>query len=363
MDEQQEASLAYSDKLVLNTRKIEFERGELLKKLISLNPTAIEPVVAYMRTEFALHRDALPDMRQPFETSESIEEQETTKIFYVLDRLDELHYRLYHGLLNNELFDELSLNEVDLMVNLLIAEYSHVYSADYSQLDNAVDYIPELFWNHDLQEEIKDFLCNPSEPLSDKLSHMLMSGTVVHKVSIDGDVFNVVNVKSFSELIALEIRNIIARPSDFRKCVKCEVCGRLFYPRQGRKKSQGTVICDLCECDDEFEKSSKTTYKSLKTYLNRYGIPGESIYQKYHAKVDELLKKYRPINDLGRFKDELTAYNDSIREDTKGLRIHDKTLRTKPLCKVCRMCKGFQNLNLFFCREKSFAHAHIQGIH
>jgi len=324
LDEQQEASLAYNDKLVLNTRKIEFERGELLKKLVSLNPEAIEPVVSYMRTEFALHRDAMPDMR---EVSEPIEEQETTKIFYVLDRLDELHYRLYHGLLNNELFDELSLNEVDLMVNLLIAEYSHVYSADYSQLDNANDYIPELFWNHDLQEEIKDFLCNPSEPLSDKLSHMLMSGTVVHKVSIDGDVFNVVNVKSFSELIALEIGNIIARSSDFKKYVKCAVCDKLFLPKQGRKNSQRKIVCDLCACNDEFDKFSKLMYNRIKTYVNRNGIPAESIYQEYPDKVNELLKKYRPINDLDGFMDELTAYYNGIREDTKGYHIHDRDFK------------------------------------
>lgn len=324
LDEQQEASFSYTDKLMLNTRKVEFERGELLKKLVSLNPKAIEPVVSYMRTEFALHRDAMPDMR---EASDSIEEQEATKVFYILDRLDELHYRLYHGLLDNELFDELSLNEVDLLVDLLIAEYSHVYSADYLQLDNADDYIPELFWNHDLQEEIKDFLCNPSEQLSDKLSDILMSRITVHKVSIDGVVSNAVNVKSFSELIALEIKNIIARSSDFRKCVKCEACDKLFYPKQGRKNGQNKNLCDLCTCDDEFDKFARKIYKSLKTYLNRNGIPAESIYQEYHAMVDELLKKYRLINDLDRFKDELTAYYEGIREDTKGYRIHDRDFK------------------------------------
>lgn len=324
LDEHQEASFSYSDNLTLNAQKIEFERGELLKKLVSLNPKAIEPVVSYMRTEFALHRDAIPDMRK---ISESIEEQETSKIFYILDRLDELHYRFYHGLLNNELFDELSLNEVDLLVNLLIAEYSHVYSADYSQLNNADDCIPELFWNHDLQKEIKDFLCSPSEPLSDKLSDILMSGVSVHKVSIDGVVSDVVNIKSFSELIALEIGNIIARPSDFRKFVRCEVCGKLSYPKQGRKKSQGKIMCDLCSCNDEFDKFCKITYNRLTTYLNRYGISGESIYTQYHAKIDELLKKYRPISDLDRFKDELTAYYEGIREDTKGYRIHDRDFK------------------------------------
>ena len=325
LDEYREASYSYNDKLVLNAQKVEFERGDLLKKLVSLNPKAIEPVIAYMRTEFALHRDALPDMR---ETSDSIEEQEATKVFYMLDRLDELRYRLFHGLLNNELFDEFSLNEMDLLVDLLTAEYSHVYSADYLQLDNADDYIPELFRNHDLQEEIKDFLCNPSKPLSDKLSDMLMSGVTTHKVSVDGVISNVVNVKSFSELIALEIGNIIARPSDFRNFVRCEVCGKLFYPKQGRKKTQNKIICDICACDDEFDKFSKTTYKRLKTYLNRYGIPAESIYQKYHAKVDELLKKYRPTHDLDGFMDELNIYYDGMREDTKGYRIHDRDFRS-----------------------------------
>lgn len=324
LDEYQEVSFSYSDNLTLNAQKVEFERGELLKKIVSLNPKAIEPVVSYMRTEFALHRDALPDMR---EASDSIEEQEETNIFYMLDRLDELHYRLYHGLLNNELFDELSLNEVDMLVNLLIAEYSHVYSADYSQLDNADDYIPELFRNNDLHEEINDLLCNPSKPLSDKLTDMLMSGYTVHKVSIDGTVSDVVNVKSFSELIAVEIGNIIARPSDFRKFVRCEVCGKLSYPRQGRKKSQGKIMCDLCSCNDEFDKFCKITYNRLTTYLNRYGISGESIYTQYHAKIDELLKKYRPIDDLDRFKDELTVYYEGIREDTKGYRIHDRDFK------------------------------------
>ena len=138
VQEYEEKNIEYTNGVVLSTSKVEFERGELLRKVVSLNKRAIEPVVTYLRTEIALHRDAISEFSQEYVMPDSVRtllechgiqlqketfaDREEAEIYYKIDRLEELHYQIYHRLIQNMPFESLqsfSQNEVDLISQIL----------------------------------------------------------------------------------------------------------------------------------------------------------------------------------------------------------------------------------------------------
>lgn len=350
----EEKKFVYDGKLTLTTQKYTFERGELLLKLVSLNMDAIRPIVAYLSKEIQQHQEALPDINAEWEIPETVKElvkelsprnkrernknpqqidketeeyvrREEDKIFYTLDRMQELHYQAFHRLIREmpfEISESFSINEVDLIVDLLMSECIHIYKDDYFRLSDKDLYIPRIFWDDELKERIKGFLCNPKDYPTEEINLMLAEGAKKSLVKANGETFQLVNIKSFDELIAFEVENIVARPSDFRKCVRCEVCSRLFYKKSGKGKN----ICDyrfkdriLCAnvIDDEFDKYWRNIYNNLKSLLNRYKLPTKEIYKKFHQKVNELLEKYREKNDFEVFKAELDEYYAKLRKETE----------------------------------------------
>lgn len=351
----EEKKFVYSGELTLTTQKYTFERGELLLKLVSLNADAIKPIVSYLSREIRQHQKALPDINAEWEIPETVKElvkelsprhkrernknsqridketedyvrREEDKIFYTLDRMQELHYQAFHRLIQEmpfEISESFSINEVDLIVDLLMSECIHIYEGDYFRLSDKDLYIPQIFWDDELKERIKNFLCNPKDYPTEEVNMMLAEGAKKSSVIVNGETFHLVNIKSFDELIAFEVENIVARPSDFRKCVRCEVCGRLFYKKSGKGKN----ICDyrfkdriLCAnvIDDEFDRYWRNTYNKLKSYLGYYGIPTEEIYKEFYLKVNELLEKCRKKNDFETFKVELDAYYGDLKKKTEG---------------------------------------------
>ena len=340
----EEKKFVYDGELTLTTQKTEFERGELLLKIVSLNKDAIKPVITYLHNEIRLHQEALPAMNTGWEMPETVKEflakhkrgrnkntQEENKVFYTLERMQELHYQIFHRLIQEmpfEISESFSINEVDLIVDLLMAECIHIYKEDYCQLSDRNSYIPQIFWNNELQERIKDFLCNPKACSTEEINRLLAKGAKKQLVIVDDEIFQLVNIKSFDELIAFEVENIIARPSDFRKCVRCEVCGRLFYKKSGKGKNIcGYRFKDRILCanviDDEFDKYWRSTYNKLKSYLSYYGIPTEEIYKEFYKKVNELLEKYRGKNDFEIFKAELDTYYADLQKKTEGYHQYD----------------------------------------
>ena len=72
------------------------------------------------------------------ETEEYVR-QEENKVFYTLERMQELHYQIFHRLIQEmpfEISESFSINEVDLIVDLLMAECIHIYKEDYCQLSD-----------------------------------------------------------------------------------------------------------------------------------------------------------------------------------------------------------------------------------
>ena len=352
----EEKKFVYDGELTLTTQKTEFERGELLLKIVSLNKDAIKPVITYLHNEIRLHQEALPAMNTGWEMPETVKEflakhkrgrnkntqqmdketeeyvrQEENKVFYTLERMQELRYQIFHRLIQEmpfEISESFSINEVDLIVDLLMAECIHIYKEDYCQLSDRNSYIPQIFWNNELQERIKDFLCNPKACPTEEINRLLAKGAKKQLVIVDDEIFQLVNIKSFDELISFEVENIIARPSDFRKCVRCEVCGRLFYKKSGKGKNIcGYRFKDRILCanviDDEFDKYWRSTYNKLKSYLSYYGIPTEEIYKEFYKKVNELLEKYRGKNDFEIFKAELDTYYADLQKKTEGYHQYD----------------------------------------
>lgn len=65
-------------------------------------------------------------------------EREETMLYYRQDRLEELHYQIYHRLTQNMPFETLetfSQNEVDLISQILLAECSLIYEVIYRPAD------------------------------------------------------------------------------------------------------------------------------------------------------------------------------------------------------------------------------------
>lgn len=351
----EEKKFVYGGELTLSTQKTTFERGELLLKLVSLNMDAIKPIVTYLSTEIRQHQKALPDINAEWKIPETVKElikellprhkkernkntqridketddyvrREEDKIFYTLDRMQELHYQAFHRLIQEmpfEISESFSINEVDLIVDLLMSECIHIYKDDYFRLSDKDSYIPQIFWDDELKERIKDFLCNPKDCSTEEINLMLAEGAKKSSIIVNGEIFHLINIKSFNELIAFEVENIVARPSDFRKCVRCEVCGKLFYKKSGKGKNvcdyrfKGRILCANV-MNDEFDKCWRNTYNNLKSYLGYYGIPTEEIYKEFYKKVNELLEKYRGKNGFETFKAELDTYYDALQKKTEG---------------------------------------------
>lgn len=320
-------NVKYSAERDLSSNKNTFERGELLRKIASLNAKAIEPVVSYLRTEIALHKDAMEEFVKEYEMSESVKEllknhgiqpktpdfseREETMLYYKYDRLEELHYQIYHRLIQDmpfETLEKFSLNEVDLISQILLAECSQIYEAKSFQFGDGDLYIPEIFWNDTLRENIKKFLCDPLE-CDTKIVNDLMKESIRTQTIIDKKKpYQVVNIRTFSELVSLEVQNIMQSPSDFRKCTECIVCGRLFYKKQGKGKN----ICEyevldgeVCKniLDDEYEAYRSQIYTNLTSYVSSNAIGGKTIYEDFHKQVIPLMDEYRRKGELTQFQE------------------------------------------------------------
>ena len=321
MQDYAEPSTKYGNGEVLSNEKKEFERGELLRKIVSLNNNAIEPVVSYLRAEILLHKDAMEEFTKEYDMPDSVKkllknhgiqpntpnfsEREETMLYYKQDRLEELHYQIYHRLIQNMPFETLetfSQNEVDLISQILLAECSLIYEVKSLQLKNVDLYIPEIFWNDKLRENIKRFLCDPlscdEDIVNDLMNENIRTQTIVNGKKLE----QIVNIRTFSELIALEVQNIMQSPSNFRKCTECIVCGRLFYKKQGKGK-------DVCEyevlegepCkqvfDDEYEAYRRKIYSKLTSFVLSNAIAEKAIYEDFHKKLIPLMYEYRRRED------------------------------------------------------------------
>jgi len=345
-----EKNIEYGDEIVLTTDKDTFERGELLRKIVSLNRKAIEPVVSYLRKEIAGHRDAIEEFTKEYEMTDSVKkllknhgiqpqildfsEREETMLYYKYDRLEELYHRIYHSLIQNipfETLESFTYNEIDLISRILLAECSIVYEARSFQLNDAKCFIPEIFWNYELRESIKDFLCEPLNCNEDKLDSMIQENIRTHNIIVEGGWIEIVNIRTFSELIALEVKNIMQSSSNFKRCTRCEVCGRLFYKKQGK----GENICnyevlegELCKnvLNDRYEEYKRKIYNALKSYLQSNAIQGEKIYEDFHKTVEMLIKECRAEDNYDKYKHELDKWYDELKKEYQGFNNYRKDI-------------------------------------
>ncbi len=316
-----EPSIEYGNGKVLSNGKKEFERGELLRKIVSLNKNAIEPVVSYLRTEILLHKDAMEEFTKEYDVPDSVKkllknhglqpntpnfsEREETMVYYKYDRLEELHYQIYHRLIQNMPFETLETftqNEVELISQILLAECSLLYEAKSFQLKNMDLYIPEIFWNDKLRENIKKFLCDPLKCDEDIVNDLMKESIRSQNIRDEKKLHQIVNIRTFSELISLEVQNIMQSPSDFRKCTECIVCGRLFYKKQGKGKN----ICEYevlegkpCKqsLDDEYEAYRNKIYNNLTSFVASNAIAEKTIYADFDKEVMLLMDEYRKRED------------------------------------------------------------------
>lgn len=316
----------------LLTDNMQFNYGELLMKIVSLNKDAMECMMTFLRTEIRLHQEALPELNNIWRLPESVKnileskgvtpheatatEQNEIQYYYQLERIEELYYHINNCLIHNmplETLENLTQNEIGIITRIFLSECSKIYNAGYNELDDIDDFIPEILWNDDLKKSLKQLLCNPNEVDEKILNDFLFIANFPNKYQlISGELRQIINVRTFSDLIALEVFNIINHVSTIKRYTLCTVCGRLFRQESsksskvcGYRDSDGKLCIDKMK--DEFWEYQNTLYTRLKSFVNYRGIDAE-IYGIFRNKSEELLEIYKERNDFVSFKDELDAW-------------------------------------------------------
>ena len=322
----------------------EFRRGELLLKLASLNPDVLRSLKYYYTITLATYLSFLSSTESDDTITSKVADFYERDSDYIMDRLDDAYSTLTSEVvLANpfEYFGDFSQCELNLVIDVIMSELHRIYSVKFPhELEDADNFIPRIIRDQKFRESIKRLLCDPNSCSEDEKNELLSARICFSPWLYHGELCEIYNVKSFDDLVALETYEILRRPSDYRKPVACEVCGRLFYKSRGQrdnicsyKRKDDKVCSDIAK--DEYETYRQRVYKNLKSNLSHYGIVPTTYYSKYNSSVDSILPAYKRNNDLDGFKKAVDSIYADIRKETSSFHLKNKEFEDEDIEEDC----------------------------